>query len=334
MRIVHFQRRPRAALNHSIEQCFALVRDALGPRLDVTLAVAPRESRGLWPRVAIARAAARAARGADLIHVLGDINFAGVATPPTRTIVTVLDCIHETWSDPLRRAFVQFGWFTWPASRGVTFNAISSFTAERVAAITGRDLRDISVIAPAVDPRFAGAWSPMPEGSPEVLIVGTAPNKNVARALAALAGLDVRATVIGPIDAAIARAAPVPITRHVRVNDSEMLAAYRRAHVVLFPSLYEGFGLPIAEAQAIGRPVVTSDRAPMRDTAGGAAWFVDPLDVGSIAAGVRAALAPSSERDHRLAAARVNAARFDPGSIATQWEALYRRVAGRAGPLA
>ena len=331
MRVVHLQRRPRAVANHSIEQSFALVRTALAPRMDIRLAIMPRESRGLLDRLAIARAAA-AERG-DVLHLLGDITFAGAATDPRRTIVTVLDCIHETWPQPVRRALVAFGWLTLPAWRGVTFSAISRFTAERVAHHTRVPLDAITVIPPAVDPRFAAAWSPLPSGAPLALIVGTTPNKNVARALRALAGLDVQALVIGPLDEEarrIAREARIVLEQHDRVDETFLLDAYRRAHVVLFPSLYEGFGLPIVEAQAAGRPVVTSDLSPTRETAGGAAWLVNPLDVESIRAGVRAALAPGADRDARLSAARANATRFAPGPIADAWERLYREVAARA----
>ncbi len=331
MRVVHFQRRPRAVANHSVEQSFALVRAALAPRLDVRLAVAPLESRGLLDRWAIARAAA--AEPADVLHILGDITFAGAATDPARTVVTVLDCIHETWPNPLKRALMAWGWLRLPARRGVTLAAISPFTAERVAAHTGVPVERITVIPPAVDPRFAAGHGPIPDGDPLVLIVGTTPNKNVARALGALAGLGLRALVVGPLGDAERRAAAqagVHLEQHDRLDDETLRAAYARAHVVLFPTLYEGFGLPIAEAQAMGRPVVTSDRAPMRDTAGGAAWLVDPLDTASIARGVRDALRAGPERDVRVAAGRVNAERFAPGPIAAQWEALYRGVVRRA----
>ncbi len=331
LHVVHFQRRPRRLANFSVEQSFALVRAALAPAADIRLAIAPRESRGVLDRLAIVQAAAR--EQADLIHVLGDITFAGIMTDPARTIVTVLDCVHETSPSALRRALIRFGWLLLPAWRGVTLSAISAFTADRVAALTGRARDEIAILPPAVDPRYAAAWSPVPAGDPRVLIIGTTPNKNVTRSLAALDGLGVRVVVIGALDAAQRRAADdahLSLEQHDRLDADALLDQYRRAHVVLFPSLYEGFGLPIIEAQAIGRPVVTSDRAPMRETAGGAAWLVDPLDVASIASGVRDALTPGAARDARVATGRANAERFTPAAVAPAWDALYRAVAARA----
>jgi glycosyltransferase involved in cell wall biosynthesis len=70
------------------------------------------------------------------------------------------------------------------------------------------------------------------------------------------------------------------------VSDDELARLYRGATCVVYASLYEGFGLPIAEAMACGTPVVTSRGGATEETAGGAAVLVDPYDPASIAAGI------------------------------------------------
>jgi glycosyltransferase involved in cell wall biosynthesis len=82
--------------------------------------------------------------------------------------------------------------------------------------------------------------------------------------------------------------------KHVRflgyLNDETLSVLYRLASVFVFPSLYEGFGLPPLEAMASGTPVVTSNISSLPEVAGGAAVLVDPYDVDSIADGMRRVL--------------------------------------------
>ncbi len=79
------------------------------------------------------------------------------------------------------------------------------------------------------------------------------------------------------------------------VDDERLNAIYNACDLLLFPSLYEGQGMPIAEAFATGLPVVTSDTPELREVTGGAAILVNPLDPSSIAAGVRQALQSHDE---------------------------------------
>jgi glycosyltransferase involved in cell wall biosynthesis len=89
------------------------------------------------------------------------------------------------------------------------------------------------------------------------------------------------------------------------VEDEELARLYRGARCVVYPSLYEGFGLPVAEAMACGAAVVTSRGGATEEVAGGAAVLVDPLDASSIAAGVEDAIGRRGElSDRGIARAR------------------------------
>jgi glycosyltransferase involved in cell wall biosynthesis len=104
----------------------------------------------------------------------------------------------------------------------------------------------------------------------------------------------------------------------------------------VYPSLSEGFGVPILEATALAVPVITSDRDPMRELAGEASILVDPEDTNAIA-GAMTTLLRNQDGYRRLAdQARSRAEPFRPRRIAEQMAELYLRLAGvrPAGPVA
>lgn len=112
------------------------------------------------------------------------------------------------------------------------------------------------------------------------------------------------------------------------LSDAELGAAYAGADVVCYPSLEEGFGLPVLEAMAAGTPVVTSDASCLPEIAGGAAVLVDPLSEESVATGVRRALGENpDERASRIASGRRVAAKFSWSEAAKQYAAIYRKLA-------
>jgi glycosyltransferase involved in cell wall biosynthesis len=107
------------------------------------------------------------------------------------------------------------------------------------------------------------------------------------------------------------------------VTDAERDALYAGADAFVYPSLREGFGLPVAEAMAAGTPVVTSRGTATEEVAGGAAVLVDPTDVESIAAGIEQALA---DRGPLVAAGRTRAAQLTWARTAEATLAAYREL--------
>ena len=113
------------------------------------------------------------------------------------------------------------------------------------------------------------------------------------------------------------------------LSEAELGAAYAGADVVCYPSIEEGFGLPVLEAMAAGAPVVTSDASCLPEIAGGAAVLVDPLSEESIAAGIRQALGENADqREIRIASGRRVAAKFSWNEAAKQYAEIYRKLAG------
>jgi glycosyltransferase involved in cell wall biosynthesis len=110
------------------------------------------------------------------------------------------------------------------------------------------------------------------------------------------------------------------------LGDAELLAAYRRCDALIFVSTYEGFGLPIIEAQAVGRPVITSRVCSMPEASGGAACLVDPFDVADIRRAIQRLIDDPAYAQTLVRFGYENAARYAPERVAAAYAALYRRV--------
>jgi glycosyltransferase involved in cell wall biosynthesis len=96
--------------------------------------------------------------------------------------------------------------------------------------------------------------------------------------------------------------------------------------MVVFASLYEGFGLPILEAQAIGRPVITSNFGAMREAAGDGALLVDPYSVDEIRAAILRIKNEPALREELVCKGRENAERFRAPVVAARYAELYRQI--------
>jgi glycosyltransferase involved in cell wall biosynthesis len=201
--------------------------------------------------------------------------------------------------------------------------AVSEFTASELEALLHVPREKISVVPNAVDDAFTPD-GPRAEGE-YVLAVGTLePRKNLARAVEAAARIGVELRVVGARGWGGVKARGANVKWLGEVDDNELARQYRGARCVVYPSFYEGFGLPVLEAMACGAAVVTSAGGATGEVAGDAAVLVDPLDVASIAAGLEAAIARREEL-RPLGLVRAGAFSWDDAARLTR--AVYEEIA-------
>ena len=333
MRISFVSRRPIEGF-YSLESYFERVRASL-LKLGVEVAhhVSPYTSQGLLNRLRIVRFARR--NQGDLVHITGDIQFAAFGTDPARTVVTVADCGRLHQLQGWRREVLRQFWFRLPLRRVAAITVISQAVKEDLLRwVPELDPERIHVVPVSISPAFVYCPQPFNSQSPRILQVGTTANKNIPRLAQALRGIDCTLVVIGRLSSdlmSVLEEQGIRVENHCGIGEEEVIEQYRRADLVAFASTLEGFGMPILEAQSVGRPVVTSSVTSMPYVAGDGAVLVDPFSVASIRAGLLRVIEDGALRAELIERGRRNVRRFDSDSIATLYLDLYRSLQQPAG---
>ena len=306
-------------------------------------------ARTRWSRTAgeqtLLPAAARAA-GVDLLHSPANTM---PAWSPGRTVTTIHDVIHakfpETHHGVLARglaALVQMS-----VRRADRLITDATATKDDLVTLLGADAAKIDVVP--CGPGTGDVAAPTPEeelrerlglgDAPVVLSVSAKrPHKNLARLIEALAGLDGGAVLVVPgypnahEEELRAVAARHGVAERVRftgwTSDEDLEGLYRTASVMAFPSLMEGFGLPVLEAMRRGTPVACSATSSLPEVAGDAALLFDPESVDAIRDAVGRLLGDEALRASLADRGRAQAARFSWERAARETVAVYRRTLG------
>lgn len=329
-RIIHFMRKPRPNV-FSLERLHEDVRGAMPSDLAIDVWTCRHESKGLWPRLRDAWAARRAQ--GDVNHVTGDTHYLTFFLHRRHTVLTVADLVSLERLRGLKRWLLWLLWYWLPVKRSCSVVTISEYTRKALLKSVPCDPARVRVIHCPVSDEFQPQPHEWNAGCPRILQIGTKPNKNLERVIEALAGLSCRLIIVGPMtqaQGAMLAAHRVEHENLVGLSRAALVDEYAKADMLLFVSTYEGFGLPIVEANAVGRPVVTSNLSSMPEVAGAAACLVDPYQVTDIRAGVLKVMESAEYREQLVTAGYTNAKRFRAEVVAEQYAVLYREIGMQA----
>jgi glycosyltransferase involved in cell wall biosynthesis len=307
----------------------------------------PGDRFDLWEQVRLPLAA----QGTDLLYCPANT---GPQWPMRRLVLTVHDLI-PLELDPGGRESAAWGRRVARAARNAhRIHAISTHTARQLTTILAVSPEKIDVIPNGLDPRFTRVTDPAVIGAvrvkygvadhPFVLVFGAAdPRKNTRRVLEAWAALPswlrerFFLLVVGMQDAAM------PAFRQLATellpsggwqlrgfaNEEDLPALLSAAELLCYPSLAEGFGLPVLEAFGCGTAIVTSNTTSLPEVAGDAALLVDPTDTSALARALQDVLSDDRSRAEIASRGLIRAKAFTWGRIADQMADLITNATGR-----
>lgn len=318
-----YYREPRKT-GLSIEGIFQSVKESLSGRITI------REHccNGSYSRIKNIREAPRYA--SDINHITGDVNFLAIGLRRKKTILTIHD--FGFYENPVHPWYVKliyrFFWFYLPLKFVTHVTVVSQFTHEKLIRYFRFPEQRISIIPDPVKNVFRYTPRKNSGNPPVILMMGTGKHKNLDNLIEALKGSSYHLDIIGwPAKDETDKldAYQCSYTIYNGLSDEAVFGRYVACDILFMASLYEGFGMPIIEAQAVGRPVITSNTGAMLELGKDSAYLVDPLDPAAIRSAIDA-LQNEQLYAHFVALGRQNAARFEINFVADLYLKLYQEL--------
>lgn len=278
---------------------------------------------GLWRNIKAARVAVKQ-KHYDIVHITGAEHYLVPFLCGQRVVLTVHDLgFYTNHRGSVRSIWKYFAWVL-PLKYADIVTFISEKSMNEAKSLLNLNDERLSVIPNAVGSDFIYSPKQIEQNSPIILQLGTKPNKNLLNVIQAIKNSPYKLRIIGKLSNSQKQ-----LLEDIRINyssaedltDYQIIEEYQKCDIVSLPSLYEGFGMPIIEGQAIGRPVLTSNISPMREISGDAAVLIDPTDVDSIRCGFQIAIQNWSEIVEK---GLNNVQRFSVDRISKMYFLLYK----------
>lgn len=327
MEITYFFRKTRPVGTKSIQRVFYNVIENLPPEIQV------KEEEVLYHHASLKALIANIwyvfKHQGEINHITGDIHYCAIFTKKKNTILTVNDLCFLENNRGIKKFLVWLFWLVFPVWRSELITCISNATRNQLLHSMRCNSEKVIVIDCPVSTAYKFSEKRFNKINPVILHFYPSENKNLSRSIDALKGINCTLRIIGTLTADIKAKLERSGLRYssaVNLTDDEMVDEYLQSDILCFPSTYEGFGLPIIEAQTVGRVVLTSNYEPMSEVAGPGAELVDPYEVGAIRAGIIRLIQDSSRRKRLIAAGVENAKRFSGKRIAQEYVTVYKRL--------
>ncbi len=312
---------------HSIENIFNTLAGYLSKDITVKKVYAPYKSIGFINRLKIAFHARK--NQGDINHITGFNHFIAPFLKKNKTILTIHDVGSIKYGNFLKTWLLKLFWFTIPVKSVAYITVISEFTKQELIKYTSVDEKKIRIIPNCVSPKFQYHEKKFNRRKPVILHIGTKTNKNLLRLIQALKFINSKLIIVGKLNnqqKALLKTNNIEYKNYFNISDNELIDLYEKADIVSFVSSYEGFGMPVIEANAVGRVVLTSNIEPMNTVAANAACKVNPYSVKDIREAIQNIIKDDKLRNNLIQNGLENVKKYRPENIAKQYLDIYNEL--------
>lgn len=264
----------------------------------------------------------------EINHITGDVHYLLYVLNNKRTIVTVHDIMYYRYLHGVKK-YIWKLLYIYPLKKAAHVTFISEYSKKEVLDIIDLPENKVSVIPDPVSPKFYYSDKDFNSECPLILHIGTNKRKNLHNTIRALNGIVCHLRIVGRLkDETInlLNEYNIDYSNVYNLEEREIIREYQNADIVNFPSLYEGFGMPIIEGQTTGRVVVTSDMSPMKDVAGNGAFLVNPFSIESIRGAYQQIINDKDLRIRIIENGKVNAQKYTVETITEQYMKIYKTI--------